>query len=199
MMTQLKPKVSNVTILSKIIILTCMFITTTAHSGALQDSSPSFDCTVATTTDEKIVCGSSELSSLDKQLAQRYQNAAQIDTQIDKAALKNSQLAWLKLRATCHYSFDCLKAAYQKRLNEISTLTPPGYAFSWGGNYRQAPSLDAVRLGSFKLRQRIKIISKTEVLFNNYHWFKIEVSGQEVYQWGGILCSPIYPDSTYCE
>lgn len=197
MIVQLQFKIFNVKILSQILVLTCIFITTAVHSGS--GPSPSFDCSVASAVDEKIICGSSKLSFLDRQLAQRYQDAAQISNAIDKATLKNSQLSWLKLRTTCDYSFDCLQAAYQNRLNEISALTPSGHAFSWGGNYRQAPSIDAMRLGSFKQRQPIKIISKTEVVLNNYSWFKIAVDGQEVYQWGGILCSPIYPESTYCE
>lgn len=163
--------------------------------------SASFNCQNAAQTDEKIVCGSVELSTLDEQLSKRYKVAiASNQAQpAKKFEIQRSQTQWLSQRKACHLSFDCIKSVYRKRINALIALSRTENAYSWGGNYRQTPSTSATRLGSARERQPIKVLSQTNVMFNGYPWFQIEIDGQEAYQWGGIICDPHFPNTTFCE
>ncbi|MEM5496827.1 lysozyme inhibitor LprI family protein [Paraglaciecola mesophila] len=163
--------------------------------------SASFNCQNASQTDEKVVCGSVELSTLDEQLSKRYKVAiASNQAQpAKKFEIQRSQTQWLSQRKACHFSFDCIKSVYRKRINALIALSRTENAFSWGGNYRLTPSTSATRLGSARERQPIKVLSQTDVIFNGYPWFQIEINGQEAYQWGGIICDPHFANTTFCE
>ncbi|ABG40914.1 conserved hypothetical protein [Paraglaciecola sp. T6c] len=163
--------------------------------------SASFNCQNAAQTDEKIVCGSVELSTLDEQLSKRYKVAiANNQAQpAKKLEIQRSQTQWLSQRKACHFSFDCIKRVYRKRISSLIALSRTESAFSWGGNYRLTPSTSATRLGSARERQPIKVLSQTDVMLNGYPWFQIEIDGQKAYQWGGIICDPHFPNTTFCE
>jgi uncharacterized protein YecT (DUF1311 family) len=77
---------------------------------------PSFDCAKASTRAEKMVCGNSELATLDQELAMNYEKAR--DAAADKSELKNEQLAWLKTLKQCPDEA-CLAQSYQQRINEL--------------------------------------------------------------------------------
>lgn len=163
--------------------------------------SASFNCQNASQTDEKVVCGSVELSTLDEQLSKRYKVAiASNQAQpAKKFEIQRCQTQWLSQRKACHFSFDCIKSVYRKRINALIALSRTENTFSWGGNYRLTPSTSATRLGSARERQPIKVLSQTDVIFNGYPWFQIEINGQEAYQWGGIICDPHFANTTFCE
>lgn len=60
---------------------------------------------------------------------------------------------------------------------------------SLGGNLRNAPALDAAKIGSLAEGTPITILRRAGSDFNGYSWFQIRYPGGTGYQWGGILCS----------
>lgn len=90
---------------------------------------PGFDCAQAAGEIEKIVCADSELSALDRQLADNYaQASAKTD---DKATLQATQRGWIKGRDDCWKATDapaCVREAYVARIVELrvdGALSPP--------------------------------------------------------------------------
>ncbi len=163
-------------------------------------SAASFDCAKATEVVEKIICGSQELSEYDRQLSSAYVESVK-KNQSDKQRIKQEQLAWIAKRNECEYSFDCLKSAYKERLSVLTwdELAEHRNPFSWGGKIRQQPSLYSPQVGSTHNGQVIKVVGPTEIIYNNYHWFEVEADGVTGFQWGGILCAPVYSSMSYCE
>jgi uncharacterized protein len=105
-----------------------------------------FDCAKAATPIEKMICADPELSSLDERLAEAY--SARLAANRDGRDVKSRQSAWLReVRNQCRDKV-CLKAAYEKRLAELS---PPdstarkifrdrklGISFSYGADRKAA-------------------------------------------------------------
>jgi len=88
-------------------------------AGALLLVSPSghaasFDCAKANSVTEKAICADGKLSKLDSDLSVTWKNAS--DVAIAPAAMKSSQLQWLKLRDACGADISCLSARYNERL-----------------------------------------------------------------------------------
>jgi uncharacterized protein YecT (DUF1311 family) len=88
-------------------------------AGALLLVSPpgqaaSFDCAKATSVTEKAICSDGKLSQLDSDLSVAWKNAS--DVAIDPAAMKSSQLQWIKLRDACGADTSCLSGRYNERL-----------------------------------------------------------------------------------
>jgi uncharacterized protein len=88
-------------------------------AGALLLVSPSghaasFDCAKANSVTEKAICADGKLSKLDSDLSVTWKNAS--DVAIDPAAMKSSQLQWLKFRDACGADTSCLSARYHERL-----------------------------------------------------------------------------------
>ncbi len=77
---------------------------------------PSFDCAEASTRAEKMVCGNSELATLDQEMARNYKKAR--NAAADKNELKNEQLAWLNTLKQCPDEA-CLVQSYAQRINEL--------------------------------------------------------------------------------
>lgn len=159
----------------------------------------SFDCSKAVTISEKIICGSMTLSSYDEKLNQLYQSVIKRNPE-KKVRIKREQIAWIKLRDECNYSFDCIHNAYQIRFDTLEWYKRlNAKAFSWGGKIREQPAMDAKQIGSTYEQQAISVIEKTDITMNHYSWFKISVDGKEGYQWGGILCSPSHKNASFCQ
>jgi uncharacterized protein YecT (DUF1311 family) len=76
--------------------------------------SPSFDCSKASNSQEKMVCSDRELSRLDVEMSQAYARARQLSA--DKDALRNEQLTWLKGSFRECPDKSCLADAYKKRI-----------------------------------------------------------------------------------
>ncbi len=77
----------------------------------------SFDCTKASSTTEKLICGDESLSELDKQLASSYKLA--LESATDKDGLKAQQRDWLKQNRNLCGDATCLTQAYKDRITEL--------------------------------------------------------------------------------
>jgi uncharacterized protein YecT (DUF1311 family) len=86
----------------------------------IQPIKPSFDCTKASTRAEKMVCGNSELATLDQEMATNYKKAidAVKENNYSKNELKNEQIAWLKTLKLCPDEA-CLAQSYKQRNNDL--------------------------------------------------------------------------------
>jgi uncharacterized protein YecT (DUF1311 family) len=78
---------------------------------------PSFDCTKASSSQERLICGGRELSKLDVQMAGAYADARQKSTDTD--ALKTAQKQWLKNTQRSCSDKACLVDAYTSRIAEL--------------------------------------------------------------------------------
>ncbi|MGA9409927.1 MAG: MliC family protein [Roseobacter sp.] len=103
-----------------LILLTAVAIAAPAVSNA----QPSFDCTKASSSAEKLVCVDPALAQLDQRLAERYKAARAVidglgagrDTARD--TLKATQRGWIKGRDDCWKADDlrtCVEASYLTR------------------------------------------------------------------------------------
>lgn len=79
---------------------------------------PSFDCAKASTGPERLICSNKELSEVDVKLAQTYKLAA--NTSSDKESLRNAQNAWRKNERDACSDVNCMLAAYQNRIGQLS-------------------------------------------------------------------------------
>lgn len=161
---------------------------------------PSFECREQQSIAEHVICGSSSLAEQDKQLHVLFREALRISTLNPKKnkQIRDSQKQWLSERNNCQYSVDCLQQAYQQRTLNLHTFIPRE-SISQGGKLRDKPSLESKVVGLTQEGQAIRILEKTEVVFNDYPWFKVEFEGLTAYQWGGLLCDSVYASETQCE
>jgi uncharacterized protein len=75
----------------------------------------SFDCALAQSASEKLICRNPELSKLDEELARQYKS--RLTTANNPAELKSEQRRWLKqLRAQCQDA-QCYIKAYNDRMS----------------------------------------------------------------------------------
>lgn len=86
--------------------------------SAQMSFSPSFDCRKASTGSERLICSSKELSAADVKLAQAYKSAANVSS--DKGILKSEQNAWRNNERDACSDIECMLAAYQNRLIQLS-------------------------------------------------------------------------------
>lgn len=61
-------------------------------------------------------------------------------------------------------------------------------ARSWGGIVRAGPGQSFARVTSLKEGDPITVIERTDVILNDFAWFRVRFRGGEGYQWGGIVC-----------
>jgi uncharacterized protein len=81
-------------------------------------SAAGFDCSKATSTQEKLICSDNSLGALDDQLAQLYKE--RIAHSRDREAERQKQIRWLMdIRGKCS-SKDCLRKAYTDRLTTLT-------------------------------------------------------------------------------
>jgi uncharacterized protein len=83
----------------------------------------SFDCTKASSVQEKLICTNPALSTLDLKLAEAYK-AAQAPSP-DAGKLKSEQIAWIKERKTCGSDATCLERSYTSRISELTSKPAP--------------------------------------------------------------------------
>lgn len=94
-----------------IMALSFFFIVPISHGA-------SFDCSKARTEIERMVCSDNEISELDGNLAEAYQR--QLTGSASTEQLRSEQRLWLRnVRNRCR-SIDCLRAAYQQRLEALT-------------------------------------------------------------------------------
>src|SRR5262249_17374454 len=95
---------------------------------ALAVSAPGagFDCAKAHTRAEKLICATPELSKDDERLAVSYKNALAAAEKLpvaDRNALKQEQVAWIKVRVANCPDAGCLQSAYQSRIAALDYYT----------------------------------------------------------------------------
>ncbi|WP_420548776.1 lysozyme inhibitor LprI family protein [Curvivirga sp.] len=208
--------------MKKVVILLLSVLLYSTDSYASNE--PSFTCDNTNLIAEKVICGSYELSALDRKLNKLYQVELSKPF-VDPDKLKSNQINWLSSRNECEYGYDCIKEKIKQRISlfnagyaqaiswggklpeapsinstQVGLGSDTGYAqaYSWGGKLRAAPSMDSAQVGSIFGKQNIVIIEKTNNMMNGYPWFLIEVSNQQAFQWGGLLCDPNQPTESYC-
>lgn len=86
-------------------------------AASTETTKPSFDCSKASNTVEKMVCASPELAKLDVQMAEQYKNAR--TSASDQNQLKSEQMSWIKKSRACKDEA-CLAQAYRLRIDELS-------------------------------------------------------------------------------
>ncbi|QIK77550.1 hypothetical protein G7077_00050 [Sphingomonas piscis] len=82
---------------------------------------PSFNCANARTRGERAVCSSSDLASLDRQMASQFGRAIADATPGEREMLQRSRTRFLSYRDRCT-SDACIADAYQGRIREISDI-----------------------------------------------------------------------------
>lgn len=80
---------------------------------------PSFDCSLAKTSIEKLICSNAELANLDYKLAQSYKQNMKLTPEDKKAEEIATQRAWLKTRTDCT-NVDCLINMYAERDKDLA-------------------------------------------------------------------------------
>lgn len=92
----------------------CFFITALAATNL--SFAASFDCGMASTKVETMICANIEISNLDSDLSESYKKAIELDGNI-----KGSQRAWIKERNQCSDE-SCVIASYRERINELKEI-----------------------------------------------------------------------------
>lgn len=90
-------------------------------SPATVSARPSFNCARARTRGEIAVCNSSELASLDRQMASFYGSAYRSADPEARALLERTRSRFLGYRDRCR-SDDCVADAYRGRISEIRDI-----------------------------------------------------------------------------
>ncbi|NML15548.1 lysozyme inhibitor LprI family protein [Azohydromonas caseinilytica] len=86
-------------------------------AGLPQAQAASFDCAKARTRVEKLICGDGTVSGLDDQLGRAFK---QLAAEVDAAALRQDQLAWMAERNRCADA-SCLARSYRARLQRLAS------------------------------------------------------------------------------
>ena len=82
--------------------------------------SPSFDCSKVTTGQERLICGSKELSEFDVKLSLIYRQA--LERAPNKDLLRTSQREWRKFKRDACSDAECIRASYKSRIDEVTSF-----------------------------------------------------------------------------
>ncbi|MFV8783662.1 MliC family protein [Microbulbifer sp. SA54] len=85
-------------------------------------ATPAFDCSRADSSIEELICQSSDLAALDRQMAEVYAAAQKSSKGQQDKLLKASQVGWIKGRNDCWKSDDrsaCVSDLYRRRMAEL--------------------------------------------------------------------------------
>jgi uncharacterized protein len=118
------------------IVKWCVYISFVGAGFAASDraadaqttGSPSFNCALARSEVEHLICALPSLQAKDNAMARQY--AATLAQNPDNvAAIKKAQVAWLRRRDACVGSTvgmaDCVSRSYDTRMNELGGSTAP--------------------------------------------------------------------------
>ncbi|WP_156424749.1 lysozyme inhibitor LprI family protein [Novosphingobium fuchskuhlense] len=95
-----------------------------AHAGPI--TSPSFDCSKASTPQERLVCGDDELARLDVAMMQAFRMAR--DSAPDRQVVIDGQRVWLRNSFRTCSDKACLTSAYRSRIAQlrgVAQASPP--------------------------------------------------------------------------
>jgi len=92
----------------------------------------SFDCSRASTADERAICSQRALNDKDVQLATPLNIAAELVAMGQRSDLMDQQRTWLQNRRACVDNLACLNRSYDQRLKEVQSVID---AIKSGGPY----------------------------------------------------------------
>jgi uncharacterized protein len=119
--------------------------------GAMADlaNAASFNCLVASTPDEVLICQDAELSRLDEQMASLYFATRNRVLGPQRQALEDTQVEWFRLRQACGRDRTCIQSSYTVRIaylqsyNQLSPYTMPKEGY--GGNLQNTSPAPATK------------------------------------------------------
>jgi len=82
--------------------------------------SPSFDCLLARTVVEKLICQDGELSAMERKMAELYRE--RFKGAANSSAVLSAQRNWLSQQRNMCLNKQCLVDVYQRRIQELSIL-----------------------------------------------------------------------------
>ncbi|HSA82087.1 MAG TPA: hypothetical protein VLE23_14820 [Geminicoccaceae bacterium] len=106
----------------------CGLLAAALAGGALAQDEPSFDCTRAESSAEKLVCDDADLAALDRLVAERFAAAVAVTQGLGSGAqeaesrLRAYQRGWIKGRDECWKADDlraCVEAEYLRRESQL--------------------------------------------------------------------------------
>jgi uncharacterized protein len=121
----------------------------------------SLNCSKASTSVEKTICGSETLSRLDEQLAKAYESVRLLSDH--PAVVKSQQKEWLRnIRDTCQDA-PCLQRVYEHRLAQLAATQQTGWktfrATTLGIEFSY-PSTRKVQVGCRRSKRCIALVGK---------------------------------------
>ncbi|KEP68851.1 hypothetical protein DL1_08240 [Thioclava dalianensis] len=108
--------------------LTLIALLAMSPAAVLAQDGPTFDCTKAESSAEKLICDDPELAALDRRLAERFAAAVKVAEGLDTGAEKTTktlramQRGWISGRDECWKEPDlraCVETAYLRREAEL--------------------------------------------------------------------------------
>jgi uncharacterized protein len=92
----------------RLTIFICMIVGVAFANSQTLAASPSFDCTKATSTDDRAICANDELSSLEKTMNENFKYAMSVG---DPGMVRDLARRNLVKRRACKDNIDCLRFA----------------------------------------------------------------------------------------
>ena len=92
-------------------------------------STPSFSCQAKLTANEQLICTNSELSQLDKQIADTFFSLTAILNRAAATLVRQDQKQFLKTRQKCRSDFSCTQTLMNTRLQQLETALQEQQSF----------------------------------------------------------------------
>lgn len=93
-----------------------LFLATSAIGAA---NAQSYNCNRARTPDEVLICQSDELGRLDIVMADFYFELRNAAYPWRRVKMEQEQASWLHWRMSCGRDFQCIRYAYERRMQEL--------------------------------------------------------------------------------
>src|ERR1700756_1704714 len=84
-----------------------------------------FNCRLAKTPDEVLICQDQALSRLDERMTSLYSQVQRNSSGSQRAMLERDQRSWLRLRMGCERDRNCIEQSYQRRIQQLTTEVSP--------------------------------------------------------------------------
>ncbi|MEI6559813.1 MAG: lysozyme inhibitor LprI family protein [Rhodospirillaceae bacterium] len=111
---------------------------------AAAEPTPSFDCAGARSPTEKAICADPTLAWFDQQLSRLYGDVRQLQSEGQRAGLRDQQRAWIGQRNACGGQAPCIIRLSWQRLQALSGLVSTR---GLTGSYHYAESYATGELG----------------------------------------------------
>jgi uncharacterized protein len=166
-------------------------------TAGLAAQSPGFDCAKATTPQEKAICASPELSTVDAAMTAAYRAWLAAAPADSKDAIRQNQRAWLQTRlsqckpgAKPEDLTQCLLDTSKSRTEELQgrVQNHSGISFVWHAIYFTAPD-------SAEVAQLMKQIDRPASGYVSASWPQAISSAPEWLAWNKAIAAAAGPDS----